>query len=389
MTARIRRVSLAARATRLVLVCCALLSCHGRAIGQSPEPAQSRLDAPNSGQPVRADDERLEHAMRLAPRAIRGAVDRVRPALVTIESFGGVTTTRGRIGGIRNQGEGSTTGIMISPDGFVVTSLFSFLGHPSAVTVVTSDGQRRVARLVGQDLTRQIGLLKIDGDTEFPVPEFVPLSQIRTGQWAISVGIGYGDTEPAVSIGIISATGRIAGRAIQTDANISPANYGGPLVDVEGRVLGVCVPLSPHDDSTGAGVEWYDSGIGFAIPLADAEELIERLKRGEILKPALLGVTVEPSNDPVGVRVTSLVDDSAASKIGLAVGDVITAIDNQPTRQQRDLQLAVRRYVAGDQVGVDYLRDGESQSIDVVLGERSPTPANSPQPPGSDKQPRP
>ena len=84
-------------------------------------------------------------------------------------------------------------------------------------------------------------------------------------------------TEPSVSAGILSATNRIWGKAIQTDAKISPANYGGALVDLAGRVQGVLVPLSPNHREDAAGVEWYDSGIGFAIPVDDVNRIVPQL----------------------------------------------------------------------------------------------------------------
>ena len=84
-----------------------------------------------------------------------------------------------------------------------------------------------------------------------------------------------------VSVGIISALNRIWGKALQTDAKVSPTNYGGPLVDLEGRVQGILVPASPRAEGETAGFEWYDSGIGFAIPLEDINAVLPRLKQGQ------------------------------------------------------------------------------------------------------------
>ena len=110
-------------------------------------------------------------------------------------------------------------------------------------------------------------LLKVEAEPKLPVPESVPSAEMRVGQWALAVGRTFEASRPNVSVGIVSALGRIWGKAIQTDAKISPNNYGGPLVDISGRVLGVLVPMSPDGSGEMAGVEWYDSGIGFAIPL--------------------------------------------------------------------------------------------------------------------------
>ena len=247
----------------------------------------------NWGQPASGQQETSPNSLQILPKVFRRAEEAVRPTLVTIESFGGVSAVAGKIGGIRSRGEGNTTGVMISPDGYVVTSTFNFITRPPVITVITSDGKRRVATMLGRDNIRKVCLLKVDDVQDMPVPEMIDVDEVSVGQWALSMGVGYGDLSPAISIGIISAKNRVGGRAIQTDANISPANYGGPLIDLKGRVIGICVPLSPGSQSVGAGVEWYDSGIGFAIPLAQATDLIDRLKKGETIDPAFLGIRVE------------------------------------------------------------------------------------------------
>ncbi len=147
-------------------------------------------------------------------------------------------------------------------------------------------------------------------------------------QWAIAVGRVYDNDQPNMSVGIISATNRIWGKAIQTDAKISPANYGGPLVDLEGRVIGVLVPMSPMESGEMAGVEWYDSGIGFAVPLEHINRVLDRLKHGEDLQPGLMGVTIK-AGDPYADEVTiaTCLPKSPARQAGLKPGDKIVEID--------------------------------------------------------------
>ena len=125
-------------------------------------------------------------------------------------------------------------------------------------------------------------LLKVDVEEKLPVPEAVPESEIHVGQWAIALGRTFDTAQPNMSVGIVSGLNRIWGKAMQTDAKISPSNYGGPLVDIRGRVLGVLVPLSPDKHEDVAGVEWYDSGIGFAVPLAHVNTVLPRLSEGRI-----------------------------------------------------------------------------------------------------------
>lgn len=344
----------------------------------------------------------IERGYALAPSAFGKAVRRVKPSLVTIETFGGLTgraalrsnnrdrrSRRNAIGGFARPGEGPTTGLIISPDGHIITSTFNFIRKQQIITVVLSDGSQHVAELLGRDEVRKLCVLKIDNVNDLPVANYAPVEQLQPGQWAISVGVGYGGDEPAVSVGIISALNRISGRAVQTDANISPANYGGPLLDIAGQVIGICVPLSPRRKETAAGVEWYDSGIGFAVPLADAEKLIEAMKAGKTVQRGLLGIRLAAEvPDGGGVMVDGVAIDSGASAAGLLVGDVITAVDGQAVADVNALRLALGRRVAGDSVELAVRRAGQKLKLDVTLGpgplkfpdESQPTDSEEPEP---------
>jgi len=298
--------------------------------------------------------------MQATAKAFRAAAAKVQPMLVTIESYGGVGTKQGKIGGIRKQGEGNTTGVLLGPDGYVITSTFNFVTQPLIITVVTSDGVRRVARPMGRDDSRKICLLRIEDKTELPDVagiEFAKLADLRVGQWALSMGVGYGDTSPAVSMGIISAQNRIGGRAVQTDANISPANYGGPLIDIQGQIIGICVPLNPQSSAVGAGVEWYDSGIGFAIPIDRSSALIERLKDPETrIHPAFLGVKSTPNTEGDGMFVESVVPESAAENAGLTAQDIILELGGKKVSDLLTLKQILNRFESGVETEIKFLQ---------------------------------
>ena len=216
----------------------------------------------------------------LTARAFHEATEKILPSLVTIETFGGaaIGAKRGRIAQLSQAGVGPTSGLIISDDGLIITSTYNLRDNPPIITVTIRDGTKHVAKLLGRDDPRHLCLLKIDAKGKLQVPTIVPIDEMQVGQWAISVGNGYGDFEPAISAGIISALKRDRSRAVQTDANISPANYGGPLLAIDGRVIGICVPLNPKAKGGVATVEWYDSGVGFAIPLSQLDESIEKMK---------------------------------------------------------------------------------------------------------------
>jgi len=306
-------------------------------------------------------------AMKATADMFQTAVAKVEPSLVTIESWGGIGAREGKIGGIRKQGEGNTTGIAISADGYIITSTFNFITRPPIIVVVTRDNKRHTAKLQGRDDLRKICLLKItdlEPDEALVVPEMAPLEKIKVGHWALSMGVGYGDRSPAISMGIISAKNRIGGRAIQTDANISPANYGGPLIDIDGRVMGICVPMNPQSQAIGAGVEWYDSGIGFAIPFDGANELIERLKDPDVkIEPAFLGVKSIANPSGEGMWIEEVVPNSAAANAGLERADVLIAVDGKPVANLMGLKQVLITMEAGQKTTLEYLVQGKGDIV--------------------------
>lgn len=316
-------------------------------------------------------DESTVRGNLLAPKAFRAAVAKVRPCIVSIESFGGVSgEAKKGAGASFRQGAGPTTGIVISPDGYIVTSTFNFLTRPPIITVIFPDGTRRVAKLLGRDETRKICLLKVEDVSNQPVPEFAPASDLKVGQWAIALGVGFGEAEPSLSAGIISALNRVSGRAVQTDANLSPANYGGPLVDIEGRLIGVCVPLSPGSKEVAAGAEWYDSGIGFAVPLAGLKPVIAQLKEGKTLQQGFLGVQAGPTGEPPsGAVIKKVLPGSAAENAGLKEGDQILKVAGHEVVDAAHLGTLVSKHLLGDTIALDVQRGEEKLTIEVTLGE--------------------
>jgi len=298
--------------------------------------------------------------------AQRAAVERVAPAVVQIETIGGLD----RAGPVRF-GAGPTTGLLVDPAGYVVSSAWNFAHRPSSILVRMSDGSRRPAALVAADHSRMLVLLKTDpptGAISEAAVEAVPKDQMRVGQWAIAVGRAFDPQEPNRSVGILSALDRVWGKAIQTDAAVSPNNYGGPLVDIHGRVLGVLAPLAPDGDDQMAGVAWYDSGIGFAVPLEDILRVLPRLKRGEDLYPGWAGIQLPGPNLYTGASVIAQCEDkSPAARAGLKPGDRITAIDGRAIRRAADLRQQIGRRYAGEKMRVTLERDRQRLELDLEL----------------------
>lgn len=319
----------------------------------------------------------------------RAALAAVEPAIVRIDTIGGampVQPTGGagdeqRAAPVFRAADGPTTGLIYSAEGYIITSSFNFIRDPSIITVTLHDGRRLVARLVARDRSAGLALLKVPAG-DLTAPTWAPGSSLRPGQWTLAAGFGHGGSRPALSVGILSALHRARGLAVQTDARISPVNYGGPLFDVEGRVIGVCVPLSPGEDPRAelpagelAGVEWYDSGIGFAV-LADViHGRVARLRNGVDLHRGRLGVAVEPTHPFVGAAADDLPHGlrivgeprGPAAAAGLRPGDILTHVDDAPVAQLVDLRRALARRVAGEAVAVQVLREGQRLTVQVQL----------------------
>ena len=211
-------------------------------------------------------------------------------------------------------------------------------------------------------------LLKVATETPLPVPVAVPRTEMQVGQWTVAVGRALSAQEISLSVGILSALDRIWGRAIQTDAKVSPSNYGGPLVDLHGRVLGVLVPLAPEEQTEVAGAEWYDSGIGFAVPLVDLQQRLDVLRSGRDLTPGILGIGLRSRDLYAEETEIAVVEvKSPAAEAGLRAGDRIVRVD--ATEIQRGVQLkhALGPLYAGDTVELVVLRDGTEIETKATL----------------------
>jgi serine protease Do len=142
------------------------------------------------------------------------------------------------------------------------------------------------------------------------------------------------------------------------------------LINIEGHVMGICVPMNPQSQAIGAGVEWYDSGIGFAIPIAGAEAVIERLKAGERISPAYLGVQAMPNPSGKGLWIERVVQETPADEVGLLRGDVILGVNDEKVADMLRLRQVLNRFESGQEIELVILKDGtdEETKVKIVLG---------------------
>ena len=318
-------------------------------------------------------------------RVVQAAVNQVQPALVQIETVGGAQPVMDGPQGVREEGfrlaDGPTTGVIVSNDGLILTSSFNFARNPSIITVTLSDGQRLVAKLLGRDEIRRLAVLTVEADGELPVPTWVPRNEMRVGQYAIACGrgIGLADNPPFISVGIVSALDRRNGNAVQTDAKVSPINYGGPLLDIDGRILGILVPKAGSGGAL-AGAEWYDSGIGFAIYKRDIDEVFDRLVAGDVIEQGKIGIVLVPDNDSLvpdflksffpaakGVKIGNVMAGSPGKVADLREGDRVLSVDGQAVGDVEELLRRLSDRAAGESITLEIKRRWRTFDVTLTL----------------------
>jgi S1-C subfamily serine protease len=326
--------------------------------------------------------------------------ERAAPGVVTVLSvFGGGPSLLG--GG----GAGQGSGFVVGDGGEIVTNAHvvtdaeagggSNIDEAKEVYVEFADRNQVPADVVGFDPFADVALLRIDPDGLDLAPlELGNSEQIEVGQPVAAIGSPFGE-EQSLSVGVISATDRsiesltdfrIDG-AIQTDASINPGNSGGPLLDAEGRVLGINQQIQT---SSGA-----DEGVGFAVPVDAVSRSLEQLRDDGEADYAFLGVRTQALyaqlaerldiDTSSGALVAGVTEGGPADQAGIvagdqelrfqggpvtAGGDVIVAVDGQEIVEEADLAEAVSEHAPGDTVVVEVLRDGEVEELEVELGER-------------------
>ncbi|HEX4768613.1 MAG TPA: Do family serine endopeptidase, partial [Lichenihabitans sp.] len=266
------------------------------------------------------------------------------------------------------------TGFIIDPSGIIVTN-FHVAGKADSITVTLQDGQKLTAKLLGGDEKTDLAVLKVKSDKPLPYVEFEDGSRIKVGQPVMAVGnpFGLGGT---VTTGIVSARGRDIQSGpfddyIQTDAAINRGNSGGPLFDMDGKVVGINTAIfSP----TGGSI-----GLGFAIPSSTAAPVVEQLKSHGRVERGLLGVQIQPVTDDIanslslgstnGALVAQVEPNSSAAKAGVQSGDIIKTVDGKDIPTVRDLTRTVAGYTPGSTIKLGLVRDGKDMAVSAKLGD--------------------
>ena len=273
----------------------------------------------------------------------------------------------------RMQGAGS--GFVISEDGFVVTNNH-VVEKADEVKVTLRDGRELEAEVVGTDPKTDLALLKVEA-TDLAVAALGDSDALRVGEWVVAIGNPLG-LDHSVTVGILSAKGRrgIGPEEIvsqyddflQTDASINPGNSGGPLIDMQGRVVGI---------NTAIVNPMKASGIGFAIPINMAKDLLPQLRETGRVTRGWLGVSIQKVTPELartfgldearGALVGEVLEDSPAERAELKTGDVILEFDGREIESVDDLPRVVAATPPGSEVDLRVFRDGRTRKIAAVL----------------------
>jgi putative serine protease PepD len=268
-------------------------------------------------------------------------------------------------------GEATGSGFVIDEEGRVITNQHVVDGADS-VEVVTSEGKEYDADVVGTDASTDIALLDVEDDADLPVLELGSSESLSVGDLVVAIGSPFG-LQGTVTAGIVSGLDReiqapdgfaIDG-AIQTDAALNSGNSGGPLLDSQGRVVGV---NSQIQSTTGGNV-----GIGYAVPIDTAKNVVAQLREDGTAEHAYLGVQLREPEGQEGVPVAEVVDGGPADDAGLQPGDRILRVGGEEVDSVADVRRAIGAQSPGDKLELSVLRDGETTSLTVELGERPET----------------
>jgi serine protease Do len=288
------------------------------------------------------------------------------------EFFGDQSGRRGTMRQPPSEGLGS--GVIVSPDGYVLTNSHVVKGADT-IKVTLGDGRELTAKVVGTDPETDLAVIKVDAK-DLPAITFADSDKVEVGDKVLAVGNPFGIGQTVTS-GMVSGLGRATMGLdyedfIQTDAAINPGNSGGGLVDAEGRLVGINTAILSRTGGF--------QGIGFAIPSNLARNVMEQLASNGKVVRGYVGVTLQDFNpelaeqfvlkDRKGALVSEVMPGSPADKAGLKSGDVLQKFDGKPVTDARHLKLAVATIPPGEKVSAQVLREGKAVDVDLKIGSR-------------------
>lgn len=295
--------------------------------------------------------------------AVVEAVHKALPAVVTILTQGGMA------------GGGSGSGFIISQDGYVVTNNHVIEGAQN-IKVVYATGGSAPAQMVGASPEFDLAVLKIEG-TVPAVLDWGDSSTLPLGAPVIAIGSALGEYRNTVTGGMLSGFNRQLGNMgglLQTDAAINQGNSGGPLINLDGKVIGINAMVVRGDFADA-------EGLGFAIPSNTARAVVRNLIESGDARQPFLGIRFQALNPQLanqmnvtlteGALLEAVIDGSPAAQAGLKAGDIIVALNGQPVNDRNSLVSLLLEHVAGETITLDVLREGQTFQAQLILGQRA------------------
>jgi serine protease Do len=265
------------------------------------------------------------------------------------------------------------SGFIIDKDGYVVTNNH-VIEDADQIKVKLKNEHEFDAKIVGRDPNTDIALVKIESAQDLPTLKLGNSDNLKVGQWVVAIGSPFG-LEHTVTAGIVSAKGRVIGSGpyddfIQTDASINPGNSGGPLLNMKGEVIGINTAIIASGQ-----------GIGFAIPINLAKDIIVALKNeGEVTR-GWLGVAIQDLNadmaeyygveEKEGVFVADVFEGDPADKAGIKAKDIIIEVNGEKIKSSRQLTSMIAGLSVGDSARIKILRDGNEKTVTVKIAKRT------------------
>lgn len=365
----------------VALVATMAFSCVGGTVGGAVVGGLAGYTAIQSAAPVQpaigpAQPTPLRVESKSASSSVVEAVRKTQPAVVTVVNA--LASQRG----VTGSAQASGSGVIIDESGHVVTNNHVVEGARS-LEVIFADGKHVSAQLVGTDEFSDLAIIKVDG----AVPAVAPLGDsaaLQPGETVIAIGSPLGDLKGTVTVGVVSAVNRdlelgpgyVMEGLIQTDAAINHGNSGGPLVNLQGQVVGINTLVVRGSGSVTFGTSNIAEGLGFAVPSDTVRIVAQQLiAQGKVARP-YLGIRYQmvplPGSDSEaqGAQVVEVVPGDPAARAGLQQDDVITALDGEGFTGQSPLVNRLMEYEPGDTVQLTVQRDGREQTLSVTLGSR-------------------
>ncbi len=266
------------------------------------------------------------------------------------------------------------SGFILTSDGYIATNAHVVAGA-SRVNVRLANKKEYEAKIVGIDEKTDVALIQVEPDEPLTPARLGDSSSLEVGDWVMAIGSPFG-LEQTVTVGVVSAKERVLGAGpyddfIQTDAAINPGNSGGPLVDTEGRVVGINTAISSRSGG--------NDGVGFAIPIALAKNVLDQLREKGRVERGWLGVTIQEVTPELarslrldearGALIASVTPGSPADRAGFERGDVIVEFDGHEVVDSHHLPALVAQARVGSWAHVTVLRDGRRRDLEVKIAE--------------------